>query len=163
MKRLFLILFFSFYTLTFAQAQITNLLAGESVKALLNQGFGRLEQNFEVLTDYKGNPYLYTNLLLNLENSAQTVFLKISYDGHNWQNISTLTLNSLKRNSYQNLPLQINLANLDQLIKKTQDKLYIRVGFAMNNQKIEFFPQTLTRQELKKMKRMAEDELFALK
>ena len=163
MKRLFLILFLLVQTLTFTQAQITNLVASESAKAIVNQGFGSMEQNFEVLADYKGNPFLYTNLLLNLENSAQNVFLKISFDGHNWQNINTLSLNPMQRNSYQNLPLQFNLADLNQLIEKTQEKLYIKVGFESNNQKIEFLPQTLTRQELKKMKKTAESEILALK
>ncbi len=89
------------------------------------------QQSFVAIPNYLGQPFLFSEMVANLEKDTREVFLYISYDGSTWEKADSEAFEELHRSSYQNTQLHLEIGDLEKILQKIkgEGQLHLKVTY----------------------------------
>ncbi|OJJ18506.1 hypothetical protein BKI52_23115 [marine bacterium AO1-C] len=84
-------------------------------------------QAFDVVQDYKGAKHLVLHVLANFQKGTTQVIVSKSVDGKNWEKVSVLSIQKDYKASFQNMPLSIELDEVERLLKNINSQVHFRL------------------------------------
>jgi hypothetical protein len=120
-----------FFTALFSTLCLVQALAHSPVAP---QPFGAplaYQQNFVAIPNYLGQPFLFSDMVANLEKDTREVLLYISYDGSTWEKADSEAFEDLHRGSYQNTQLHLEIGDLGKILHKLKgdNQLHLKVTY----------------------------------